>query len=307
LEDAGELVGFFPFHLLPSGVAKPIGGPICDYQGPIIDSRIELDPQTLLRSCGISSYDFNHLPVALRSMSKDAYDYTRSHYADLSLGFDAYVEAQAKVWKKVNQEVTRCIRKAEREVGEIEFSYHEASNRTYEEHVARKNAMFARLKIPSALNVDWVKETLENIRYTQRPEFSGVLTTVRIDGKLMSAHFGMRTQRDWHWWFPSYDPQFSNFGPGIMLIHYAVTHADKFGVKRIDFGRGESIYKNTFSNGATPLCEGSIERGATRAGILRKGQKALLRALRPAPLGRMESYPRRALGRLISGMHLPSS
>jgi CelD/BcsL family acetyltransferase involved in cellulose biosynthesis len=306
LEDAGETIGFFPFHRLRSGVAKPIGGPICDYQGPIIDSRIDLDPQTLLRCCALSSYDFNHLPVAMKSLSADAYNHTQSHYADLSHGVDAYTEARRKVWKKVNQEVTRCIRKAGREVGEVEFTYHDASDETYAEHVAHKNKMFARVKVASALNVGWVNKALDTIRRTQNPEFSGVMTTVRVDGRLMSAHFGMRTRTDWHWWFPSYDPEFANFGPGIMLIHYAVTNAEEFGVKRIDFGRGESMYKNTFSNGTTPLCEGSIELRATRAGMLRTGQKAVLRSLRQAPLGRMESYPRRAFSRLISGMRLPS-
>jgi len=307
LEDNGATVGFFPFHRLRGGVAKPIGGPISDYHGPILDAHIALYPQELLRLCGLASYDFNHLPVAMEAFSADAYDHTLSRHIDLSKGFDAYAEERPKIWKKTIREMARRTRKAEREIGAVEFTYHDPSNKSYETHVAHKNEMFNRLKVQSILNVGWVQTTLDIIRHTQLPEFAGVMTTVRADGRLMGAHFGIRSQTDWHWWFPSYDQELSKYGPGIMLLHGAATRAEELGIKWIDFGRGDSEYKITFSNGATPLCEGSIERNVTRPGMLRMAQKATLRALRPIPLGRMESYPRRAFGRLISGMRLPSS
>ncbi len=306
IEDAGHAVGFFPFHRLRGGVAKPIGGPISDYQGPVFSRERAVDPQALLALCGLASYDFNHLPLAIDKFSALSYSRSRSPLVDLSGGYEAYAASQGKSWKSAMKAMRRRWRKTEREIGPIRVTYHDASDDMYARHKAMKNALYDKLRVRSVLDVPWVSDALDTIRKTQTPEFAGVMTTVHAGDRLMAAHFGMRSKTVWHWWFSSYDLAMANYGSGIILINEALRIAHEHGLHIIDFGRGEAEYKTTFSNDATPLCEGSAERTGTLAGALRTGQKALLSAARPLPLGKFESYPRRALARLISGMQLPA-
>ncbi len=305
IEDAGRIIGFFPFHNLRGGVAKPIGGPISDYQGPILSGDFDPEPQSLLKECGLAAYDFNHLPRAMKSFDALSYATSRSPLMDLSSGFEQYAAGQTKSWKSSMKAMRRRWRKTEREIGPIRFTFHDASDETYERHKGMKNKLYKKLRVSSGLDTPWVANTLDIIRRTQTPTFAGVMTTMHAGEKLMAAHFGMRSRTVWHWWFSSYDLEMANYGPGITLIYEAARSANERGLNIIDFGRGEAEYKSVFSNDATPLCEGSAECAGTAPGALRACQKALLSAVRPLPLGKYESYPRRGLARLISGMQLP--
>ncbi len=308
LERDGEVIGFLPCHLLRGRVAKPIGGPINDYQGPILDCAAPVDGPELLKACGLRAYDFNHLPVAMNGLAGSAHTRSVSPFIDLSDGYEAYVQGRGKPLKKVLSEMRRRTRNAARDFGgEVVFTVHDPSPDTYAEHVTFKNASLAREGVKSTLDVGWVADTLEILRTTQTPEFAGLMSTVRAGETLLGTHFGIRSARDWHWWFPSYDAEHRKYGPGIMVIHGAAEATAGLGLERIDFGRGNSEYKLVMGTGHVDLCEGSIERVASPAGVLRKAQKGMLGLARPLPLGRYESYPRRALARLISGMQLPGT
>jgi len=308
LERDGEIIGFLPCHLVRGRVAKPIGGPINDYQGPILAAGERVDGQALLKACGLKAYDFNHLPKALTPLAQGAYVSSISPYIDLSDGYETYRQSRGRPLKKVLTEMRRRTRNAARDLGgDVVFTVHDPAPQTYAEHVAFKNASLAREGVKSTLDVGWVRDTLEILRTTDTPEFAGLMSTVRAGDTLLGTHFGIRSSRDWHWWFLSYDFAHRKYGPGIMVIHGAAEAAPGLGLERIDFGRGTSDYKLVMGTGHVDLCEGSIERAARPAGLLRKAQKGVLEATRPLPLGRYESYPRRALARLISGMQLPET
>ena len=305
LESAGKTVGFFPFHRLHRGVAKPIGGPISDYHGPILAMGLDLDPAWLLKVCGLASYDFNHLPTAIDGFSSNAYASSQSPIINLEGGYDGYVSQASKSVKKVLSNTNRLRRKMEREIGPVSFEFQEASNTVFQQFVVLKDQHFRKLRVQSAFSIPWVAQTLERIRRTQSPEFAGVFSTLHAGDKLMAAQFGMRSKTVLHWWFPTYDREAVAYGPGITLLTEVASCASEQGFSVVDLGRGDESYKSRLKTNETQLCEGSVELSATLPGILRSGQKALLSAARPLPLGRFESYPRRALARLISGMRLP--
>ena len=305
LEDAGETVGFFPFHRLHRGVAKPIGGPISDYHGPILANGFDPDPAWLLNACGLASYDFNHLPAAIARFSAGAFATSQSPMINLEAGYDGYKSKASKRVKNELSNTRRRRRKMEREVGPISFAYHETSDALYEQFIILKNKQFRALGVQSAFSIPWIAKTLDIIRQSQFPGLSGVFSTLHAGEKLMAAHFGMRSKTVLHWWFPTYDREASAYGSGIILLTELASCADEEGFSSIDLGRGDEIYKARLKTNEIQLCEGSIERPATLPGMLRTGQKVLLSAARPLPLGRFESYPRRALARLISGMSLP--
>ena len=49
-------------------------------------------------------------------------------------------------------------------------------------------------------------------------DFQGVLSGLYIGEKLVAAHFGMRSRRVLHWWFPAYDPELGKYSPGAQLL-----------------------------------------------------------------------------------------
>ncbi len=306
LESDGETKGFFPFHRLRRGVAKPIGGPISDYHGPILKQGFDPDPIRLLEACDLASYDFNHLPTEIRKFSDHAYDRSRSPIIDLPNGYDGFVENPSKTTKNELRNTGRRRRKIEREIGPISFKFHDTSDAKYEQFISFKNQQFSALRVESAFDVPWIARTLELVRKARAPSFAGVFSTLCAGDRLLAAHFGMRSRTALHWWFPTYDRAAAAYGSGMVLLDEIARCAQQHGVTVIDLGRGDDPYKFKFKNSETQLCEGSVERRSTLPGVLRTSQKAFLSAARPLPLGPFESYPRRALARLISGMRLPS-
>ena len=305
LEDGGRVCGFLPFHRCRAGIAKPIGGPISDYQGVIAAPGFDWTGEALLKACGLNAYDFNHAPENQSALYPGAIHYSRSPYIDLSEGFDAYIEARLRSSRKNLKDLDRRRRKIEREIGPLHFHYSDGREETWRRLVAMKNQSYERLKVRSILDVAWVDRALAALRATSNEHFAGLMTSIFAGERLIAGHFGMRSKTTWCWWFNSYDYDVRNYAPGMLLVLEAAKRAPAEGLTKIDFGRGDADYKLVFSTAETRLCEGSIELASSRAGTLRRAQKFCVGVAKGLPLGRYESYPRRALARLLTSMRLP--
>ena len=306
LSSGRRTVGFLPFHAHSSGVAKPIGGPIADYQGPVLAPDVACGGAELLAACGLSAYDFNHAPLSMSALAGGAVHRSQSLVMDFSAGFSAYVAGRPKAARHAIKETERRVRRLTEDLGPVRFELHDASEAAWPWLVEMREAGYARLGVASGFRVPWVARTLDALRRMQSREFAGVLSTVRAGDRLIAAQFGMRTRTTLCWWFNTYDFALRNRAPGIVLLLMAAEHVAGRGVGRIDFGRGSEDYKLTFATGATELCEGSIELPRTVPGRLRQLQKLGVRAFAHVPLGRFESWPRRALSRLVTGVRLPA-
>jgi CelD/BcsL family acetyltransferase involved in cellulose biosynthesis len=306
-EQRGDVVGLLPFHLTRSGVGKPIGGQLNDYQGPILASGTPIKAQALLEAAGISSYDYNHLPASFGELAADAHGKSISPQMDLSEGYDAFVARKDSSWTKAKREIRRRYRKTEKEIGPIRFTFDNPEDSIYQQHVEMKNALYGRAGTQFRIKSDWVGEVLERLRHYSEPEFSGVMTSLHAGDKLLAAHFGLRTSSVWHWWFPSYDLAAYKLGPGINLVDQCAMAAEKHGIALIDFGRGDGAFKLLFADRHVDLCEGSITRPGSLAKVVRKGTNSMVSVAERLPLGRYGTYPRRAAAKFVSGVALPKS
>ncbi|HEX5102878.1 MAG TPA: hypothetical protein VFV87_03655, partial [Pirellulaceae bacterium] len=61
LKQGSATVGFFPFQRGRLNLGKPLGGKLSDYHGPLAGTGAMIDPRSLLRSCGLAAWDFDHL------------------------------------------------------------------------------------------------------------------------------------------------------------------------------------------------------------------------------------------------------
>ena len=284
LRSAGEITGFLPFHLKPGGCAAPVGGQICDYQGVI---GVVTDPgprgSRLMRDCGLSSYDYNHGIVTQRMLEANAFSFSNSFRADLRGGFEQWrteVHAQTKQMAKAN----RLRRKMEREQGKLRFVRHDSSEEAWDVFVRWKDAALRQQGASGFPGPDWIDTLLRDIRAIDTPRFAGLFSTLYSGDRMVAAHFGMRSDRAWHWWFPSYDPTMRNYAPGQVLMLFCVEEAARMALSELDFGRGTQLFKKQFGTRARQLCEGSLERpgtafGATR--VLRKSGQRLANKVLP--------------------------
>jgi len=306
LERDGQVIGFFPFNLVRGKIAKPIGGQLNDYHGPILAPGTGISPAVLLGAAGISAYDYNHLPACFSILATGAQAFSTSPQMDLSHGYDACVARKDRSWEKASNDMRRTRRKTEREIGPIRFTYDDPSNALFDRHICLRNSLNRKLGNRSSLDSGWVGELLRVIRKKRDPDFTGMLSTLHAGDRLIASHFGIRSGGTWHWWFPAYDLAVANLGPGMALLNECAQAAPGDGVTTIDFGRGDSRYKHLFADRYVDLCEGSFTRQGSFAAGLRRASLTLVSVASQLPLGRFESFPRRAAAHFVSGSGLPA-
>lgn len=304
LQDGGEIVGFLPFHKCRAGVAKPIGGQLSDYQGIIAAADHSFDASELLAACRLNAYDFNHAPVIQDTLRSGAYHFSSSPYMALTEGFEAYRKGLPQKDRMEIKNSNRRRRKIEREIGELRFVANDRDDAAWTQLMAWKRDSFAQMGVHFGYDTPWVASIFQHFRTVETAPFAGLMSSLYAGGRLVAAHFGIRSQTVWHWWFSSYDTALSKYGPGLLLILEAARLCPEMGVSKIDFGRGDQHYKLVLANGRTELCEGSIVRSASRAGVLRGVQKSALRLVSNTPLKRYESLARRASSRFLTSMRL---
>jgi len=136
-------------------------------------------------------------------------------------------------------------------------------------------------------SIHWVRQTMEGIHATRTPEFAGMLSVLYAGEKLVAAHIGMRSSTVWHYWFPTYNPEFSKYSPGVMLLLRMAESAAGLGVNVIDLGCGVHSYKERLMNGYVTTAKGSVELPCftTLSRRVSKAPTVVRRWLGRSPLG----------------------
>ncbi len=284
IERAGEPVGFFPFQVGRLGAGIPVGGRLSDYHGLVARPGLELSAERLIEGCGLRSFKFDHLPASQTTFAAAATGTAPSHRLDLSAGFAAYVEERRAAKSGEVKESQQKYRKLERDLGPVRVELDSRDRGAFDALIAWKREQYRRTGFSDVFAFEWALGLLERIWEQRSPGFAGLLSTLSVDDRLLSVHFGMRSATDLHWWFPAYDVEFAKFGPGSMLLFEAARLAADAGVTAIDLGKGEEKYKTGFSSGAMTLIEGRVVRSRlTRAAD--DSWRSVRRWLKTSPLG----------------------
>ncbi|MBI3729512.1 MAG: GNAT family N-acetyltransferase [Burkholderiales bacterium] len=273
-EDAGLIVGVWPFHAMSSFRAVSIGDFLADYQGPTYEASLDLHIGEALSAMQCRYFAFNHMPSDLGKFSQYAWTQSQSHILDLTGGFDAYAQRltekrDASLLKKV----TTNERKLSKKFGELRFELQSVSDADFAALIAGKRDQFQRTvgSEHDIFRLDWVTQVMDEIRAANTPDFAGMLSTLYAGDTLIAAHFGMRSSKVLHYWFPWYHTDFAEYSPGLILLAQCARHAAQIGIATIDLGRGDQAYKLRFATGAHQLCEGAVSSPA----ILSKVQAGL--------------------------------
>jgi CelD/BcsL family acetyltransferase involved in cellulose biosynthesis len=271
IRDGARIVGFFPFERTTKVLGGRVGGILSDYHGIVSAADLGLSAQDLLRACRLDAWRFCSVPASQRAFSEGCLEVKPRPMIDLKAGYEAYVKERSDCGTSVIKKTARQERQLCREVGAVRYVAHETDNGVLERLFAWKSLQYSRLGTLDVLALPGVKELLQAIHKTQTEGFAGVLSALYAGDRLLAAHFGMRSWRAWHYWFPCYDRAFAKYSPGSILLLKMAESARSFGVEQMDLGAGEGGYKYRFANCSIKITAGCVDLWQWRTARRRAG------------------------------------
>lgn len=247
MEVDGEVVGFLPFQRHRSGLGLPIGGRLSDVQA-VIGRHLDWCRMTdLLKPCGVSAFAFTNLRAEPMPSAVSVRRLDPSYCIDLGEGYDAYAAERRRVGSRIIVDAERKARRLSREVGSLRFVPNDVAPATFRQLLDWKNAQFRRTGTHSPFSLGWIRELVDDLRQISGSTFGGTLSALWAGDTLLAVHFGIRSKKTWHYWFPTYNTAYDAYSPGLILIQQMAAHANELGVDTIELGKGDYLFKQRFS------------------------------------------------------------
>ncbi|MEU0569968.1 GNAT family N-acetyltransferase [Nonomuraea sp. NPDC005983] len=259
LYDGPEIIGFFPFERHPFGIGKPVAAGLTDAQGLVHVKDLELDPRRLIKDCGLSVYEFDHL-VSGQPLLSERHERHPSPAIDLHDGYPAYADFLREHSGKTYKSTLAKSRKLQRDIGPIRHDYATTDLEPLRTLLGWKTDQYRRTGRTDRFAHQWIVELVERLLATQTPGFAGVLDMIYVDGEPMAGHFGLRTRTTLAGWFPAYDTQYAKSSPGLIHHLAMAERAAESGIQMIDMGRGQKEYKEKLKNAELQVAEGRVAR-----------------------------------------------
>jgi len=264
--DGPEISGFFPFERHALGIGKPVAAGLTDAQGMVHAKDLEFDPLLLLRKCGLSVYEFDHL-VAGQPLAGARFETYPSPVIDLSDGYGPYTEYLRANSGKTYKTTLAKARKLGRDAGEVRHEYAITDLAPLRTLLGWKTDQYRRTGRTDRFAHRWIVELVERLQATRSESFAGVLDMVYVGDRPVAGHFGVRTRTTLAGWFPAYDTAFAKYSPGLIQHLSMAEKAAADGIKLIDMGRGDKEYKEKLKTGELTVCEGRLARPGPAAGV----------------------------------------
>ncbi|HEX5089019.1 MAG TPA: GNAT family N-acetyltransferase [Nocardioides sp.] len=271
-------------------VLRPVGWPGADFQGPVLAPGAVFDPRDLLVD-GVRSFEFDHWLPPCPSVEPWIESRAVSPYVEVSGGLDGYLSRASKSGKDNIGQARRRTARAERDLGPVTFRAQSSDAEALAWLIDRKREQYAATGARDHLASADRRALLALLLDTHEPGCEGIMSTLHFGDTLVAAHFGIRSQRVLHWWFPVYDPAFASFAPGWILLRELAIVAPELGLERIDLGRGDDEYKRRARTGEVEVAAGVVTASAVR----RVGHTARRRAVTAAKSSRLAPLLRRAV------------
>lgn len=297
IDEGNQTIGFFPFQRRRVKQGVPVGGPMSDYHGVIIDENVTFSPEYLLRQCGLWTWTFDHLIAAQAHFLPGAWLGSESPCISLTGNWDAYRLERESAGSRVVEQTERKQRKFEREVGSLHFVVDVKDCAVLHQVITWKSQQYQRTGLVDLFGFAWARQLLERLLEIQTDDFAGLLSALFSNDRVVAAHMGMRSDKVWHWWFPTYDHEFGDYSPGAILLHRMIQSVSGMGIAEIDLGKGDDGYKRRFANATVPLAEGSVIVNPIVRIARTFGERAWQMA-RNSPLHILGRVPARAIRRI---------
>lgn len=252
----GQLVGFFPFELIGDRTAGPVGNHFNDYQAVVCAPSTSWSLSELLIGADIDEFVFDHLLAHQHQFHQFTTLFDFSAIIDLPEGFSGYRRDMKESGRGRISRSEQNQRRLNRRFSEVVFTTHRPNENDLATLLAWKREQRARTGFTGHYSAPWENDLIRRLAFSDEAAFSGVLSTLHADGKLIAAELGLRSRSVWHGWIPSYAPEFSALSPGHVLFLHMLKASDEMGISRMDLGKGLARYKQELMTGYRRICEG---------------------------------------------------
>jgi CelD/BcsL family acetyltransferase involved in cellulose biosynthesis len=250
LHEGGVVCGLWPFHRRRLGYAQPIGAPLSDWQGPLLDPRFAVDPPALLARMGVAATRLSNLADPHETLAAAVCAAEPAYVADLSCGLEAFFDGLAKGQIK---NMRRCQRRVESEHGAVVAGRVPAQGEALAEAIAWKRAQYAATGRHDVLKPRWVAALLERLGGFEDPGFRLELWRLAFGERIAAVELVLRAGREAQSWFPAYDKAFAAYSPGHLLAEAVFRGLAAEGVARVHYGPGHGDYKSRITNATIPI------------------------------------------------------
>lgn len=259
-----DAIGFLPFHRV-GGVGVPVGRFLNDAQNIVGLANEQIEWGNWLQACNVAAFDLHAIVDADPSwFSPYRLQKVKAFRADFmgdSLAFLRKLERDHRTIGKQGQKT----RKLAREVGTLRLEIDCRCPKVLEKAIGWKRAQYQRTHILDLFLPDWTRRLIEVLHESQSDSQSktsdendlsseqlalfadqplrGILSVLWAGDQAVAAHIGMIEKGQLHYWFPTYDPNFSRYSPGTALFTEIVRASTSHKIDGIDMGYGEQPYK----------------------------------------------------------------
>jgi CelD/BcsL family acetyltransferase involved in cellulose biosynthesis len=294
---AGAARLILPMQLAVSGLARPLGAPMCDVNGPIGALEDQALLSQALARAGVAAYTFSGWTGAAGLSGVKVRAREGSAVADLRRGFDAWLEAQRELHPKHFKKMRRLARQGEKDFGLETVTFGPAAPEELATLIGWKREQFARTRRHDVLSAGWTLGLLEECASQSDRDFGGVMAILRYRGRIAAAEFGLRSGSTLHGWIAGYDPAYASCSPGLVLQERLLERAAAAGVLTAVLGTGEDHYKKRYASFYAPVDDGVVT-AAGLAGGPRAMAAGLLHVVEQGRFGAASRLARRTRRRL---------
>ncbi|MEV7468145.1 GNAT family N-acetyltransferase [Streptomyces kronopolitis] len=305
LHQEGRPAAFLPFQRSALGIGRAVGLGVSDAQGLVHRPGFGWDARELLRACGLSVLEFDHLVAGQQPFETASSVRHASPVIDVDQGFEAYLAGLRARSPKFTRTTLAKERKLGRDVGPVRYVHDERDPAALPALMRWKSAQYRRTGRTDRFAKPWIVRLLRHLFHTRTDSFAGLLSVLYAGERPVAAHFGLRSDAVLGCWFPAYDPQFAKFSPGLVLHLRMAQAAAAESMAYLDLGRGAKDYKDSLKTRELTVSEGWVMRPHPVA-LGHRARRAPVRALRNAVLARPELFASadrvlKQWGRLRSG------
>ena len=269
-----KLLAVLPVFERHFGLIRPVGAPFSDYAAPIMAKESGLTVKDIIALSGYAAYRSHAVllpPPELETAEKDVA--TRSYIIHLNgETAEEHLETNRALHAKRYKNFRRLMSKLEREHGPIEFIHGPAKDLPVETLLEWKSKQFSRegfLDITASKNSASILNKVSKLEQREGNVLSGFMTGLKVNGTLITGHFGIRDEANFHPWISAYDPDFEDYSPGLLLLYKIAEEMGHMGLESYDLSTGHDSYKKYFCSASRYTREVHI----TAPGLMGRLQK----------------------------------
>ncbi|MFB7335602.1 GNAT family N-acetyltransferase [Streptomyces adustus] len=285
----GEPAAYFPFQRSAAGVGRAVGLGVSDAQGLVHRPGFTWDARALLRACGLSLWEFDHLVQGQEPFEAGASGAFPSPVMDLDRGYESYLGELRTRSPKFTRTTLAKERRLGRDARGVRYVHDERDPAALQTLMAWKSAQYRRTGRSDRFAHPWITGLVQQLFHTRHEPSGGILSVLYADDRPVAAHFGLRSERVLACWFPAYDPAYAKYSPGLIMHLRMAEAAAADGIAYLDLGRGHKEYKDSLKTRELTVSEGWVTRRHAMA-LGHRAHRAPVRALRNAVLARPQLF-----------------